>query len=68
MKRKSIYLFFLICFVSTISSARQRYYSSVMDNSINEVAKTKTPAACEAGKGKGKGFDLSPVGFFVLNM
>ncbi|MGN6294733.1 MAG: hypothetical protein ACTHMV_18435 [Chitinophagaceae bacterium] len=68
MKRKSIYLFFLICFMSMISSARQRYYSSALDmgNTINEVAKTKAPPAC--GAGKGEGFDLSPVGFFVLNM
>jgi len=67
MKQKSIYLFFLICFMSMISSARQRYYSSAldMDNTI-EVAKTKAPAACEAGKRES--FDLSPVGFFVLNM
>ena len=68
MKQKSIYLFFLICFMSMTSSARQRYYSSAldMDNTINEVAKTKAPAACEAGKRES--FDLSPVGFFVLNM
>jgi hypothetical protein len=35
-----------------------------MGNAIDEVIKTKT---CTAGKA-GKGFDLSPVGFFVLNM
>lgn len=62
--KKSIYLALLICFISMISSARQRYLSSGMGNAIEEVVKTKT---CTAGKA-GKGFDLSPVGFFVLNM
>lgn len=64
MKQKSIYLVLLICFLSMISSARQRYFNSGMGNTIDEVVKTKTSEAEEAGKG----FDLSPVGFFVLNM
>lgn len=62
--QKSIYLVLLICFISMISSARQRYFNSGMDKAIDEVAKTKTSGA----DGAGKGFDLSPVGFFVLNM
>lgn len=66
--KKSIYLVLLICFFSMISSARQRYFNSGVGNTIDEVAKTKTSEAEAEEAEAGKGFDLSPVGFFVLNM
>ena len=67
MKRKSIYLFLMICCISMISSARQRYYNSCMDNAVDGVAKSK--ASGQKGTcGKEAGYDMSPVGFFVLNM
>lgn len=66
MKRKSIYLFLMICCISMISSARQRYYSSCTENAVDGVAKSK--ASEQETCGKDTGYDLSPVGFFVLNM
>ena len=65
MKRKSIYLFLMICCISMISSARQRYYSC-MEKAVEGVVKPK--AAGKGTCGKEGGYDLSPVGFFVLNM
>jgi hypothetical protein len=67
MKRKSIYLFLMICCISMISSARQRYYSSCTETTVDGVAKAKAAGQKESC-GKETGYDLSPVGFFVLNM
>jgi len=67
MKRKSFYLFLIICCISMISSARQRYSGTCTAKPTEEVVNTNAPAIEEPSKEK-TGYDLSPVGFFVLNM
>jgi len=68
MKRKSFYLFLLICSISLIASARQRYSNSCLNNAATDgVAKSKKAEQEKSCKGKA-GADLSPVEFFVLNM
>lgn len=62
MKRKTIYLILLICGASLISFARQR----CTDNCEKEAAANANSEGDTAVAKKG--YDLSPVGFFVLNM
>jgi hypothetical protein len=64
MKRKSIYLLLLICSLSLISSARQRCTSGCTDKTAATQA-NRSEAEAESTRA---GYDLSPVGFFVLNM
>jgi hypothetical protein len=63
MKKKFVYLLLLACGMSPLSFARQR----CSDSYVIEPAKRQN--ASEAGVAVAKkGYDLSPVGFFVLNM
>ncbi|MBO9658381.1 MAG: hypothetical protein J7527_06110 [Chitinophagaceae bacterium] len=63
MKKKFVYLFLLICGMSPLSFARQR----CSDSYVIEPAKSRKAAEADVAATK-KGYDLSPVGFFVLNM
>ena len=63
MKKKFVYLFLLICGMSPLSFARQR----CSDSYVIESAKGRNASEAEGVVAK-KGYDLSPVGFFVLNM
>jgi len=65
MKRKSIYLLLLICSLSLISSARQRCSDSCADKKTAATQANRSEAETEETRA---GYDLSPVGFFVLNM
>ncbi|MCG2617152.1 hypothetical protein LZZ85_22845 [Terrimonas sp. NA20] len=63
MKKKFVYLLLLACGMSPLSFARQR----CSDTFIVEPAKGQHAAEADVAAAK-KGYDLSPVGFFVLNM
>ncbi|PZR22924.1 MAG: hypothetical protein DI535_25135 [Citrobacter freundii] len=65
MKRKSIYLLLLICSLSLISSARQQ---GCADSSTVKTTATQAKNSEADTEETRAGYDLSPVGFFVLNM
>lgn len=65
MKRKSIYLLLLICSLSLISFARQQ---GCADNCTVKTTATQAKNSEADTEDARAGYDLSPVGFFVLNM
>ncbi|MET0466336.1 MAG: hypothetical protein ABW007_24475, partial [Chitinophagaceae bacterium] len=62
MKKRFVYLLLLACGMSPLSFARQRCSDSYVMEPKGQKAGEADVAVTK------KGYDLSPVGFFVLNM